>query len=216
MSSKLIGIAAIVVLIVLTGVVLTRKPASVASAIAVASPTPAVADNINPDSLSGIQTNAAPWPPETDHLKDRLQAIHLPALSQEGTALHTHEHLDIFIHRQHTPVPSGIGINKTAGFISPIHTHDATGIIHVESPTIRDYTLGQFFDIWGVRLTAACIGGYCTDSANTLLVFVDGQFYSQNPRDLVLKAHQEIVISFGTAKELPLPIPNDYSFPPDY
>jgi hypothetical protein len=44
---------------------------------------------------------------------------------------------------------------------SPIHTHDTSGIVHIESPTVRPFTLGQFFDVWGVRFTSDCIGGDC-------------------------------------------------------
>ena len=75
----------------------------------------------------------------------------LPALTAEGEALHTHQHIDIYVDGQPVVVPAYIGINATEGFLSPIHTHDSTGIIHVESPTVRDFTLGEFFDVWGVR-----------------------------------------------------------------
>jgi hypothetical protein len=33
------------------------------------------------------------------------------------------------------PVPAGIGIDPAVGF-APLHTHDASGVIHVESPTV--------------------------------------------------------------------------------
>jgi hypothetical protein len=56
------------------------------------------------------------------------------------------------------------------------------GIIHVESPTVGKFYLGQFFDIWGVRLTSDCIGGYCTDATNTLTVYVNGEKYAGDPR----------------------------------
>ena len=47
-------------------------------------------------------------------------------------------------------------------FIAALHTHDASGIVHIESPDKRDYTLGQFFDVWGVRLSSTCLGApYC-------------------------------------------------------
>lgn len=32
--------------------------------------------------------------------------------------------------------------------MSPLHTHDSSGLIHVESNTLRNYTLGEFLDIW--------------------------------------------------------------------
>jgi hypothetical protein len=178
-----------------------------------AHPKPEQVHNINPSLLPGIQTSVAPWPVETEYLRDRLSAIGLPALSSEGTALHIHQHLDIFVHGKPVAVPAEIGVNQKANFISPIHTHDATSVIHVESPTIQDFTLGQFFDIWGVQFTAQSIGGYTADATNALKVFVNGKEFIGDPRAIILVAHQEIVITYGTEKELPNPIPASYVFP---
>jgi hypothetical protein len=172
--------------------------------------------NVNPETLTGIQRGDAPWPPETSSLKKRLKEIGLPTLTQEGAVLHTHEHLDIFVAGKQLPVPSDIGINDAAGFIAPIHTHDETAIIHVESPTLRTFDLGQFFDIWGVLFTKDCIGGYCSQGDKNLEVFVNGNIFQGDPRTIELKEHEEIVVTFGTSEELPNPIPSSYAFPPGY
>jgi hypothetical protein len=167
----------------------------------------------DPNKLPGIQTGQPPWIAEIEHLLDRLQAIHLPALSAEGNALHIHQHIDLILNGAQVAVPADIGINYAARFISPIHTHDETGVIHVESDEVRDFTLGEFFDIWGVRLTKDCIGGYCSKGTNTLKVFVNGKPVNGDPRNLVLQSHQEIAIVFGpqtAAKD----IPSRYLFPP--
>jgi hypothetical protein len=169
--------------------------------------------NMNPNNLSGIQTGNAPWPVELDHLRERLSVIGLPALSEEGTVLHIHQHLDIFIEGKPISVPAGIGINEAGGFISPIHTHDDTAIIHVESPTMQTFTLGQFFDIWGVRFTDQCMGGYCNQGDKTLKVFVNGNLFNGDPRQIELQQHQEIVVTYGTSKDLANPIPSTYVFP---
>lgn len=164
-------------------------------------------------SLASIQTGPAPWGIETDSLQDRLNAIQLPVLTEEGSALHTHQHLDIFIEGNHLPIPAGIGINDGRGFISPIHTHDTTGIIHIESPDINTFTLGQFFDIWGVRFTDTCLGGYCITIDKTLEIYVNGKRETSNFRDITLQQHQEIVIIYGTPAEKPAEIPASYLFP---
>ena len=36
--------------------------------------------------------------------------------------------------------------------MSPLQTHDSNGIIHVESTKYRNYTLGDFLNIWGLPL----------------------------------------------------------------
>jgi hypothetical protein len=171
--------------------------------------------NVDPNNLSGIQTGDAPWPVEIDHLGNRLSALGLPALQKEGTVLHIHQHLNIFIDGKNVSVPAGIGINTDAMFISPIHTHENDAIIHVESPTAQEFTLGQFFDIWGVRFTDKCIGGYCNQGDKTLRVFLNGNLFSGDPRKLVLQQHQEIVVTYGTPEDLINPIPSTYVFPPD-
>ncbi|MDE2021819.1 MAG: hypothetical protein KGI71_02770 [Patescibacteria group bacterium] len=165
-------------------------------------------------NLPGIQTGMAPWTPEIAHLRARLAGIGLPALGSEGSALHIHQHLDLVIDGSPVAVPANIGINEAEGFISPIHTHDTSGIIHVESNTIQDFTLGQFFDIWGVRFERDSIGGYSTSATSTLRVYADGALVPGDPRALVLTAHQEIVVVYGTDREIPKTIPSSYSFPP--
>jgi hypothetical protein len=80
---------------------------------------------------------------------------------------------------------------------SPIHTHSTSGLIHIESDRPGSFTLGQFFDEWGVRLTSTCVGGYCTGAGKQLRVYVDGKRVA-NPRAVVLRNRQEIAIVYGT------------------
>ncbi|MCU1449172.1 MAG: hypothetical protein JWP02_1342 [Acidimicrobiales bacterium] len=44
--------------------------------------------------------------------------------------------------------------------ISPLHTHDESGVLHVENDKERQITLGQLFTEWGVRFNDQCVGGY--------------------------------------------------------
>ncbi|MHB8482914.1 MAG: hypothetical protein ACYDBV_09325 [Nitrospiria bacterium] len=175
---------------------------------------PVLTGVVNPDTLPGIQSGEAPWPPELNGLRERLKIIGLPALTEEGSALHIHQHLDIFIHGKSIPVPAAIGFNAQERFISPIHTHDSNGVIHIESPTVQTFTLGQFLDIWGVRWNSKCIGSYCEDQQNSLKVFVNGAAVAGDPRSVALSDHQIIVITYGRPQELPNPIPSSYLFPP--
>jgi hypothetical protein len=173
------------------------------------------APSVNPATLPGILTGPAPWPANNEDLTARLSAIGLPALSAEGTTLHIHQHLDLYVNGTKQVVPAEIGITTSPQVVfSPLHTHDTRGIIHVESPTVRSFTLGEFFDVWGVRLTPTCVGGYCTQGDRTLRVYVDGQLARGDPTTLQLFAHEEIVVTYGTAAELPDPIPSSYTFPP--
>ena len=168
----------------------------------------------SPGPLAGLQTGPAPWGVNTADLAERLRAIVIPALSpMEGTAVHIHQHLDLYVDGRKVLVPAGIGIDPAVGY-APLHTHDPSGVIHVESPTVRTYTLGEFFAVWGVRITPSCLGGYCAGGGRQLRLFVDGRAYRGDPTTLALAPHQELVVAFGTAAQLPSPIPSTYQFPP--
>jgi hypothetical protein len=163
--------------------------------------------------LPGELATPAPWPANVVRLRARLGALGLPALAREGTALHTHQHLDLFVHGRRVAVPAGIGIDAGARFIAPIHTHDGTGVIHVESPQVRTFTLGQLFGVWGLRLTRSCVGASCAGGREQLAVYADGRRVRGDPRLLPLAPHAEIVVAFGTRAELPRPLPATYAFP---
>ena len=164
--------------------------------------------------LAGLQTGQAPWATNTADLAERLQAIGLAPLNPiEGTAVHIHQHLDLYVDGHKVLVPAGVGIDPAVGY-APLHTHDPSGVLHVESTTVRPYTLGEFFAVWGVRLTPSCLGGYCAGGDRQLRVYVDGRAYQGDPATLVLAAHQELVVAFGTAAQQPSPVPSSYQFPP--
>lgn len=84
------------------------------------------------------EANAAP---QVARLEDR----HVP--SGAGNLMHIHARLSIFIDGQPVTVPANIGVTPTV--VQPIHTHDTTGTIHIESDEVRDFRLSEFFALWG-------------------------------------------------------------------
>jgi hypothetical protein len=166
------------------------------------------APNIDYAALPGLQKGPAPWKPEYALLPDRLRPLGLNALSAEALAFHIHQHLDVFVNGKSEPVPAFIGIDD-GSFITELHTHNALGIIHVESATKQPYTLGQFFGVWGVRLSPRCVGGYCATPGKPLRTYLDGKLYSGNPDNLILQNHQVIAVVYGKP---PTKIPSTYNF----
>jgi hypothetical protein len=164
--------------------------------------------------LPGILETPPPWPSNDDQskLQLRLRAIGLDPLTAEGQAVHIHQHLDLYVAGRKVTVPAQIGIASSGAFLSDLHTHDATGIMHVESPTVRSFGLGQFFAVWGVRLDAKCIGGLCAAGAKSMRAWVDGAPVAGDPTRIVLAEHQEIVLAFGTPAQDPKPVPKSYDF----
>jgi hypothetical protein len=185
-------------------------------AVAILAPAAALAAGARGDaSLPGLLTTKGPWGPNNaaPTLAARLGAIDLPALSAEGAALHIHQHLDLWVNGIRRVVPAGIGIANDNTFISELHTHDESGIIHIEAPRIQPFTLGQFFDVWGVRLTKRCLGGLCEGPKTRLLVWVNGKLRTGDPRRIVMRSHEEYAIVFGTQKQVPKVLPRSYDFP---
>src|SRR3989344_1791290 len=65
-----------------------------------------------------------------------------------NAALHIHPELKIIVDGREAIVPANIGIVRTC--MAEIHTHDATGTIHIESVLSgKTFTLAQFFTVWG-------------------------------------------------------------------
>ena len=130
---------------------------------------------------------------------------------EEHFVSHIHMHLDIFINGKEFVVPSNIGIIPD-NCIYWLHTHDNTGVIHIESPDDRTFTLGQFFQIWGETFNNNQIFDNIVEDNNTLNVYVNGKKVDSKTdyRQTPLNEHDEIVIVYGKP---PNSIPSNYEFP---
>jgi hypothetical protein len=127
--------------------------------------------------------------------------------ASEQVAYHIHTHLTVYVNGVLRPIPAGIGIvtpvaqqSANGQFDSAtqcyywLHVHAQDGVIHVESPTSAQYTLGQFFAIWKQPLTTDQIG----PATGSLTVFVNGARYTGDPAGIPLQSHEDIQIDVGT------------------
>jgi len=135
----------------------------------------------------------------------------------EQTAYHIHAHLAIFVNGSRRLIPAGVGIPGGTPTPQPggpfvgggtclywLHAHDQSGVIHIESPAPKLYTLGNFFDIWGQPLTAGQVG----PDNGRVTAYVNGKLYHGSPRSIVLRPHTVIQLDVGA-----LVAPKQYSFP---
>ncbi|MEV4557627.1 hypothetical protein AB0K51_11595 [Kitasatospora sp. NPDC049285] len=168
-----------------------------------------------PRTTADGRTTAPPWDaPSGAAAAAAVRQAGLPMLTAEGTALHLHAHLDVYVNGQAVPVPADLGIDEQAGQVSPLHTHDGSGVIHVESPVQADFTLGQFLTEWQVSTSADHLGGLRTDADHTLTAYVNGQAVSGDPAAITLHAHDEIALVYGTAADnARVSVPGSYAFP---
>jgi len=122
----------------------------------------------------------------------------------EGAVFHIHQHLTILDHGRPVEVPNDVGRPVLGACLYWLHTHTPDGIIHVESPVMRNFTLGNFFDIWGQPLAATAVGpARCKKGA--LRVYVDGNRYTGDPRQIELTLHADIVLEAGPPYRVPAP-----------
>jgi hypothetical protein len=124
----------------------------------------------------------------------------------EQLVYHIHAHLAVFKNGQSYTLPAGIGIpgsravNTNQGPIASggsciywLHTHTTDGVIHIESPVKKIYTLGNFFDEWHQPLSKTQAGTL----SGPVTAFVNGKQYRKDPRDIPLLPHAVIQLQIG-------------------
>lgn len=138
--------------------------------------------------------------------------------SGEQLAFHIHAHLAVYVDGSPRTIPEGIGImpprlqTDVAGVPTVysgscfywLHAHTPEGIIHIESPLQRTYTLGNWFDIWGIPLDATHVG----PASGTVVAYLNGQVYSGDVRGIPLGAHNLIQLDVnGNVPPAPFTFP---------
>ena len=174
----------------------------------------------DPGSMTRELTAGPPWQLNLGRSAAHIAAAGLTALPQETLTVHYHAHLDIVVDGVSIPVPASLGIvtrkkgsNLELAAIAPLHTHDATGVIHIEAPRAVPFRLGQVFREWGLRLDTRCIGGLCSSAGTGVRVSVNGAVVSGDPAQILLIKHQEITVQYGELTSLP-PAASSYAFAP--
>ncbi|HET6864359.1 MAG TPA: hypothetical protein VFH80_00470 [Solirubrobacteraceae bacterium] len=124
----------------------------------------------------------------------------------EQLAYHIHSHLQVYVNGQPRALPAAIGMlgpvaQQTAygpfygaqQCIYWLHTHASDGVIHIESPTKRIYTLGNFFDEWHQPLSRSQVAG----AKGKVSAFLNGKAWKQDPRSIPLSPHASIQLDVG-------------------
>jgi hypothetical protein len=121
---------------------------------------------------------------------------------------HVHAHLSLIADGSPEALPALIGIPGAATGTPQcfyfLHTHDTSGVIHIEAPAKTVFTLGQFFAVWGQPLSAS----QATNLKGPLHVFVGQKAYTGNPANIKLTPHELITIESGKKVASP-----SYTFP---
>jgi hypothetical protein len=139
----------------------------------------------------------------------------IQCLGNEQLAFHIHVHLTVFDHGVARSIPYGVGIGGPQTMSTPegifvaggrcfywLHTHAADGIVHIESPVVRTFTLGNFFDVWGQELGPDRVG----PASGHVTAIYNGRLFVGNPRQIPLTAHAQIQLDVGRPLVAPLSI----------
>jgi hypothetical protein len=154
----------------------------------------------DPSAISGPGILATPprWQPEYTHLAQRIKQLGLPPVGKEK--VHHHALIHIYNDGLLVPVAPNIGIHKPA--YSSLHTHDQTGVLHMESDVPHNFTIGNFFAIWGVRFGKASLGNLVNKGDKQVRVYVNGKRVT-DPVHYVMKDQDNIVVGYGTDGSFP-------------
>lgn len=130
---------------------------------------------------------------------------------------HHHVQLSLFVNGQQIALPKGTGMKNPghnqfiyhAACFYFLHTHDQTGIIHIEPRTDTTYTLKNYFAVWGMPLDANGFAGY----SGPVAVYINGTLQpGMDPNTVTLTPFEEITLVIGTPPDW---IPA-YIFPAGY
>jgi hypothetical protein len=92
---------------------------------------------------------------------------------------HSHPNLTVNINGANIPLPAS---SFDPSCPQPLHTHDSSGVIHVETDVDRDYTLGDWFLLWGhyqndanyAIFNATQVFNHKADATHSLTMTVNG------------------------------------------
>lgn len=120
-----------------------------------------------------------------DLMKECIQHVNLN--------LHIHPHLELVINGEKEVIPANLGISLSC--MRPVHTHDQTGIIHIEWKRPRDFALGDFFKVWGKTFNQSQILDYRADENHEIIVTVNGE-RNEEYENLIMRDKDQISIIY--------------------
>jgi hypothetical protein len=166
-------------------------------------PVPAPTSYIGPEGVP-IETGPFLAAATTTQLGRIVEGIQCQGLQQ--LAYTAYVHLQVYVSGHSRALPGGIGIvDPTASatsrglLFSPqacyywLHTRAADGVIQVESPRKRVYTLGDFFKVWHQPLSRDRVAA----NRGRITAIVDGRRWRGNPRLIPLTEHESIELAVG-------------------
>jgi hypothetical protein len=165
--------------------------------------TPTAKAYIGPEGLP-METGAFLAPATTTRLGAIVKGIQCEPMAQ--LAYTSYAHLQIYVRGHSRALPGGIGIvdeNPVAtqhGLIYSthtcmywLHTRAADGLVHVESPVARQFTLGDLFAVWNQPLSEHRVAS----ARGPVTAYVNGRQWHRSPAAIPLREHAVIQLAVG-------------------
>ena len=115
--------------------------------------------------------------------------------STEQGGTHIHAHVTIYVNGTKVPIPANVGIAPDGSCLYWLHTHDDTGVIHIEAPAGVSATFGNFLDIWGQRFQQLGYPSQFSDKAGWQ-VYVNSKPFSGDFHRIPLQSHTLITLAY--------------------
>ncbi len=124
----------------------------------------------------------------------------------EQLSYHIHVLLTIYIDGQQQSLPANVGIapGTSPSCLYWLHTHDTTGVVHIESPTTKIYTLQNFLDIWQSFTTQQISFPSQLASSNGWTIYVNGKVVTGGFKNVGLNPHDLITIMYNSPSAKPV------------
>jgi len=124
-----------------------------------------------------------------------VDSISCQSTEQGGT--HIHVHVTMYVNGTKTPIPANVGIAPDSSCLYWLHTHDDSGVIHIEAPEGVSATFGNFLDIWGQRFQQVGYPSQLSD-ATGWQVYVNGKPFRGNFHTIPLQSHTLITLAYNS------------------
>ncbi len=203
---------------------------TLATPIRAASATPMPEIVLESGHVNGLDNQFSPVDGDTASGGNGGSIDGIPCASSMYNTYHVHAFVGLIVNGKEMAVPDAIGlyepgtetngVTDTAHCYYAIHTHDASGMIHIESAQSAPlssaiYTLGNLLDVWGVPIASTRFGPftgtvrvfYATTPLRDLYSGTYYQYTGSVPKGIKLYSHEAIWIQVGTtyvpASQLP-------------
>ncbi|MBV8153307.1 MAG: hypothetical protein JOY98_02745 [Candidatus Eremiobacteraeota bacterium] len=217
----------------------TPTPVQTPTPLPTPTPTPAPTPKpiyLSPGEVVGADDQFSPPDGDTPEGGQSQNVDGIPcAPSMSENQYHVHVYLGILVNGRQVAIPDQIGLyqpgpivngyTNTATCYYYIHTHDASGIVHIESfvsaPLSSSlYTLKNVLDVWGITVgpnnVGPFAGGVRTYVATVPLGTTVASNYAQyagDPNAIALYSHEAIWLEVGAPYAAPpyLPVVHFYT-----